>query len=280
MLTPVRDLGELGGPLLIFGGPYSNLAATRAIRQVAAHRELAPEQVLCSGDLLAYCAEPRQTLALIRDWGIGSVMGNCEEALAQAAPDCGCGFDSRSTCAALSAEWYEFARRQIGEEERAWMAALPRMIRFRLAGRSFLLVHGGCGQINQFVFASSDAAEKQHQLAAAGVDVIIGGHCGLPFGQTLANGAWLNTGVIGLPANDGTTDGWYLLLDEQAGGVRARWQRLGYPAAQSRAAMDAIGLSPAYAGALSSGLWPSEEVLPAAERAQRGRALHVPDLLI
>lgn len=278
MLAPLHDLGELDGPILIFGGPYSNLAATRAIRQVARRHRLAAEQVICSGDLLAYCAEPRQTLALIREWGINSVMGNCEEALARAAPDCGCGFDRRSTCASLSAQWYDFARRQVGEEERAWMAALPRMIRFRLAGRSFLLVHGGIERINQFVFAATDAGEKQRQLAAAGVDVIIGGHCGLPFGQVLENGAWLNAGVIGLPANDGTPDGWYLLLDELAGGVRARWQRLRYPAAQSRAAMDAIGLSPAYAGALSNGLWPSEDILPAAERAQRGRTLHVPAL--
>jgi len=278
MLDPVQDLGKLAGPLLIFGGPYSNLAATQAIKTLAEAEGLGPEQIICSGDLVAYCAEPRQTLALIRDWGIPVVMGNCEEALAEDAGDCGCGFETGSTCAGLSVDWYDYARRQIGADNRAWMAALPRAIRFDLAGRSCLVVHGGVSQINRFIFASSDIEEKDRQLSEAAVDVAIGGHCGLPFGQRLAHGVWLNAGVIGMPANDGTADGWCLLLDVEGDAVRARWLRLTYDAAASRRAMDAIGLSPAYAKALISGIWPSRDILPKAEQSEQGRPLSILDL--
>eukprot|EP00656_Telonema_subtile_P021891 TRINITY_DN22934_c0_g1_i1.p1 TRINITY_DN22934_c0_g1~~TRINITY_DN22934_c0_g1_i1.p1 ORF type:complete len:136 (+),score=1.16 TRINITY_DN22934_c0_g1_i1:113-520(+) len=100
------DLGTLHSPVLIFGGPYSNLAATQAMQAEAARLGFPAQQVICTGDLVAYCAEPEATVQLIRDWGISVVMGNCEESLAQNAPDCGCGFDQGSACSLLSVEWY------------------------------------------------------------------------------------------------------------------------------------------------------------------------------
>ncbi len=52
------DLGCLTGPVLVFGGPYSNLAATQAMRQQAEDLAIPPNRVICTGDLIAYCAEP------------------------------------------------------------------------------------------------------------------------------------------------------------------------------------------------------------------------------
>ncbi|HKL26714.1 MAG TPA: metallophosphoesterase family protein, partial [Desulfuromonadales bacterium] len=66
----IVDLGCLNGPVLIFGGPYSNLAATQAMRAKAEELEIPPERTICTGDVVAYCAEPRETVDLIRDWGV------------------------------------------------------------------------------------------------------------------------------------------------------------------------------------------------------------------
>ena len=78
--------------MLIFGGPYSNLQATIAMQARAAELEIPAKRTLCTGDIVAYCAEPAETIDLIRSWGIHVVMGNCEESLAFSEPDCGCGF--------------------------------------------------------------------------------------------------------------------------------------------------------------------------------------------
>ena len=67
--TQTNDLGDLQGPLLIFGGPYGNLAATQALRHRAEIAGFKPEQIICNGDLVAYCGEPSQTVELIRDLG-------------------------------------------------------------------------------------------------------------------------------------------------------------------------------------------------------------------
>ena len=39
------------GPLLVFGGPYSNLQATRAVLDEAARRGIPAKRVICTGDV-------------------------------------------------------------------------------------------------------------------------------------------------------------------------------------------------------------------------------------
>lgn len=272
------DLGELKGPLLIFGGPYSNLQATEALRIEADRLGLGPEQVLCTGDILAYCGQPQETLARVRDWGIPVVQGNCESSLGAAALDCGCGFDEGSTCSKLAAHWYRYSLSQTGADERRWMSALPEQIQFTFQGRRVLCVHGDIEVQNRFVFASSSTEEKQRQLAVSGADIIIAGHSGIPFGQVLDGKAWLNSGVIGMPANDGTCEGWYLLLEEAGEQIEARWQRLSYDHPAAQQAMDNAGLPHDYRDALASGIWPSIDILPEVEKTQAAQPVELASL--
>ncbi len=272
-----KQLGSLPQRVLIFGGPYSNLAATEAMRRRAGELGFEPEQVICTGDLVAYCAEPEATLDLVRDWGIHVVMGNCEEALAFGEADCGCGFDEGSSCSTLAVTWYQYADSRVSPPQRRWMQTLPRQIGFELGGKSFAAVHGSLAQINEFVFASGDAAYKSAQIAEAGVDAIVGGHSGIPFGQRLGNGLWLNAGVIGMPANDGGAYGWYMTIEPDADGIEIGWHRLDYDFRRSHETTLAAGMTE-YGNALLDGLWPSMDILPAAERAQRGRPLNLPSI--
>lgn len=278
MDTAPHDIGSHSEPLLIFGGPYSNLAATAAMRTEAERRAIPPERIICTGDLVAYCAHPQETVDLVRDWGIHVIMGNCEESIAKGATDCGCGFAAGTSCSLLSVEWYNYAAKRIDDATRRWFASLPKALRLNFHGLALQVCHATPHSINQFVFASSDPQQKEHSLRQLGCDLLIAGHCGIPFGQKLPAGSWLNAGVIGMPANDGTPDGWYMLLQQSASGCRVTWHRLGYAAAQSAAEMQSAGLTAGYAETISSGLWPSEDVLPAAERSARGQALQLAPL--
>ena len=267
------------GPLLVFGGPYSNLAVTEAMRRRAFELGIPPRNVICTGDIVAYCAEPRETVELVRDWGIHVVMGNCEESLGFDEADCGCGFDAGSQCSTLALAWYRYASDRIDAGQRRWMRGLPRNIDFTCCGAAFRVLHGSLSSINEFVFASGDADAKLRQARAADVDAIIGGHSGIPFGQRVGERYWLNAGVIGMPANDGGGHGWFMLLEPAEGGPRCSWHRLDYEFAASRDATVAAGMAE-YGEALASGLWPSMDVLPAAERRRRGRPLDLPPLQI
>ncbi|HZD26120.1 MAG TPA: metallophosphoesterase family protein, partial [Alphaproteobacteria bacterium] len=216
--------------------------------------------------------------ALIRAAGMPVVMGNCEESLGSGGEDCGCGFAEGSDCDIAARHWFTHAAAELSEASRAWMGGLPRIIRFRFAGRRFAAIHGGAEQINRFIFASTPAGEKRAALAALQVDAVIAGHCGIPFTQVLDGRLWHNPGVIGMPANDGTPRVWYSLLEADAdGGIRIRHRALAYDHAGAAAAMRAQALPEGYAAALVSGLWPSLDILPAAERAATGRPLDLSD---
>jgi predicted phosphodiesterase len=276
----ILDLGDLSGPVLIFGGPYSNLAATRAMMARAEELGIPPQQTICTGDVVAYCAEPVETVALIREWGVAVVQGNCEKSLGLEAQDCGCGFEDGTACSLLSVDWYRFTNERISSDDRAWMKALPESIRLTLNSRSIRTVHGGVEQINRFIFPSTAVAIKRTELDLAGADILVGGHSGIPSGLKIGERAWLNTGAIGLPANDGTPDGWYLLLSSEGDSLVCRWQRLNYSVDDTAAAMRSAGLLSGYMDTLQSGLWPSMDVLPEADRKVRGQPIVLDDLIV
>ncbi len=276
----ILELGELQAPVLVFGGPYSNLQATRAMRSLADAQGIAPRQTICTGDIVAYCASPSETVAELRDWGCHSIMGNCEESLGNAADDCGCGFDEGTACSLLSVQWYQFANKRVNAEDRGWMRALPRFIRFSINGCRCLVVHGAVSSINRFIFPSNAAEMVHEEFATQAVDCIIAGHSGIPFtfGYREDNGrakVWHNAGVIGMPANDGTGQVWYSIIrpGRQFGHLDFAHMPLAYNAELARQIMLASGLNNGYADALTSGLWPSMDVLPEVERVKRGIAL-------
>lgn len=270
-----RDLGRLDDTVLAFGGPYSNLQALEAMRARAGELGIPPERCVCTGDIVAYGADPAESVALIRAWGAHVIAGNCEMALADAAFDCGCGFETGTACDMDARRWYAHARREIDDDARRWMAALPKFFRLSLATRRVIVVHGAPSRINRFVFASTPAAEKLAEARRAGAELVIAGHSGLPFTETLPDGRiWLNPGAIGMPANDGTADGWYALLVPAAdGGLVISHHRLVYDHAEAARRMRGAGLPEGYAKALESGLWPSDDILPKAEKAGAGIAL-------
>lgn len=271
------DLGEVEGALLCFGGPYSNLQATEAVLAQAERLGFSPERVVCTGDVVAYCADPKATVDLVRAAGIRVVMGNCEESLAFGNDDCGCGFAAESQCAQWSRAWYAFAADALDQDAKAWMAGLPRQIRFALGGRRFVVIHGGDENIGEYVFASTPAAAKAAcfgRLARSGpLDGIVAGHAGLPFAQVVGGRLWYNPGVIGMPANDGTPRAWFSVLAPDADGVAVRLYALDYDHRGAARALRAVNPGLPYAKTLEDGLWPNMDVLPEAERRLRGRAL-------
>jgi predicted phosphodiesterase len=278
-------------PLLVFGGPYSNLAATMAMRAEAERLCIPPHQVICTGDIVAYGAEPEETTQLVRDWGIHVIAGNCEEQLSAGAADCGCGFDEGSACDLLSKGWYPYANSRVSAASRAWMGQLPATLRFEYGGLRFRAVHGGVTQTNRFLFAS-ETGPLAGEVEQANADVVIAGHSGLPFitkvdtsrvgafrfdaepssTLRLRQALWFNPGVIGMPANDGTPDVWYGLIscDTATGTLKFATHRLAYDFHTAAAALRRQGHANGYARTFVTGLWPSLDVLPQAERAVSG----------
>lgn len=272
----MTHLGTLDGTVLLFGGPYSNLQATQALRAEADRLGIPPGRVICTGDVVAYCGDPAATIDAVRDWGCHVVMGNCEEALSEGGADCRCGFEKGSQCDLLSVRWFAHASAAIDDGQRAWMGALPHPVTFDIDGLRFAAVHGHERDISEWVFASTPEAEKRVALDALDADAVIAGHSGLPFTQVLDDGRlWHNPGVIGVPANDGTPRVWYSLLEPTAEGIRISHRALDYDFQGAARRMAEETLPDAYAKTLVDGLWPNMDVLPTAEASTQGIPLRL-----
>ncbi len=260
----IRDYGELAGRLLVFGGPYSNLEALRALDARARAAAVGGANLICTGDVVAYGGAPVATLGLVREMGAAVVAGNCERQLAAGATDCGCGFAPGSACDRLSQGWYPYALSQLGAADRDWCGRCPDIVRFRHAGKRVVAIHGGVSDIARFLWPVSGddafAAEVAAITAVAGpVDRVLAGHAGIAFRRQVAGVDWINAGAIGLPPNDGAPETRYVEIGADGEPV---FHRLAYDHGAAAARMRDNGLGGGYADALVSGWWPSEDILP------------------
>ena len=259
----VQDLGHLDGPVLFFGGPYSNLPATEALIAEAQKRCIPANHMICTGDLVAYCANPAQTVAAIQDLGCAVVAGNCEKQLAANAMDCGCGFDEGSACDLLSAGWFAHADAAIGAGDRGWMQALPDVVTFTHRGARCAVLHGGVTDISRFLWSVSPEDAFQTEIESlqghvGQVDLVVSGHSGIAFQRRVDGVRWVNAGVIGMPPNNGRPQTQYATMEN--GQVQVHW--LHYDHEKAAHAMADCGLTQGYDRALLTGYWPSEDVLP------------------
>lgn len=258
----VKNLGELAGDVLVFGGAHSNLHATRALLGRADALGIARHRRIFTGDAVAYCGDPVQTVRAL--WGhCELVAGNCEKQLVAGADDCGCGFKDGSACAQMSVAWFRFARKSLGAAELSHMADCADIIVFSAYGLRYAVIHGGATDISRYLWPSSPDAEFASEIAAitdqvGRIDAVVAGHCGVAFERHVAGVRWINPGAIGMPPNDGRRQTRYMLLTERG----ARIERLDYDVHGAMTAMQSAGLVQGYDQALKTGIWPSQDILP------------------
>lgn len=267
------DLREQNQPLLIFGGPYGNLEAVEALFGEADRLGVSGDRMICTGDLVAYCADAQATVDLVRARGVHVVAGNVEESLGVEATDCGCGFDEGSACDVLAASWYAYAARTLDGETKRWMRALPHAVTFAMSGARLAVVHGGVSQTNRFVFPATPDDDLRGELRKSGADGVIAGHSGIPFTRLVDGQLWHNAGALGIPANDGTRRVWYSIVTPGPKDIAIESRALDYDWRRAAAKIRTAGLPIAYADAVETGFWPGDDVAPPADRARRGHPI-------
>lgn len=259
--------------LFLFGGCYSNLQATKKIKEIADELGFCPEQIICTGDIVGYCAQPEETVQLIKDWGIQVIAGNVEVQLRNGEIDCGCNFDEGSRCDLLSRQWFPFAQENLSTDSINWMHLLSNSIEFHHKQRTYHVLHGGTDDISEFIFESTPEWRKLEIFEQTKADVIIAGHSGLPFQQIIKNQKgekkwWINPGVIGMPANDGTPRCWFGVLDLETNSFELK--ELNYNFQLASDLMRKNNLPLAYADTLVSGIWDNCDILPEKESLKQG----------
>jgi len=255
-------------PIAVFGGPYGNHLALRAVLEDAARR--GASAIYCLGDLGGFGPRPGAMIALLEEFQVITVVGNYDRALAERRPDCGCGYThpKDNEYARIA---YAFTDARASAQDRAWMARLPESLRLLRGGRRYLLCHGSPRQTNEFLWDSASSNPFLERIAAeAQADQVLCTHTGLHWQRELGMGRRIvNVGAIGRPANDGLRVAWYAWFASDR--HDAQFLPVAYDTDAVAAEMDAEGLPPEFGETIRTGWWTTcLEVLPAKERA-RGR---------
>ena len=270
----IKDIGKLTGKVLVFGGVYSNFQALQKMKQISEDLSILPENVICTGDVVAYCAQPEESVQEVINWGIHTIAGNVEIQLSEGQDDCGCNFRTGSRCNIFSNQWYPFAKDKLSVQSINWMKNLPEFIRFSYANRAVFALHSSFHHTSEYIFNSTPEEVLEKNFNDVNASVILAGHSGLPFHRIdEAQKTWINTGVIGMPANDGTPRVWYAILDDETGDFSFNHFSFEYDFHKTANLMRKYQLPSEYALTLETGIWDNCEILPEEEAALQGKAI-------
>lgn len=278
MNKKINNIGQLSGKILLFGGIYSNLQALEALITVAESENIPPENCICTGDIVGYCAQPEETIQRFKKWNAKSILGNVEIQLKNDEDDCGCDFREGSRCDNLSQQWYPYAKSKVSKDSIDYLKTLPDHIQFQINDKKVTVVHGSFFNVSEFIFKSTPWDIKQNNFDATKSDIIISGHSGLPFQHKNDGKLWINSGVIGMPANDAQPNVWYAVLDSVNKPLSVDFRKLKYNNELTYKLMCNGILPESYAKTIISGLWDNMEILPETERSLQGKTLVCKDI--
>src|SRR5829696_2034447 len=123
----------------IFSDLHGKCAATEAV--VAAIDAEAPDAVYNLGDLVGYGARPNETIGLIFQRGIPTIMGNYDDGVGFDRDDCGCAYKDPQEEARGQQSLF-WTGSETTEENKSYLRTLLPEIRFEAEEKRVLLVHG------------------------------------------------------------------------------------------------------------------------------------------
>ncbi|HEY3316059.1 MAG TPA: metallophosphoesterase family protein [Bacillota bacterium] len=235
---------------------HGNLQALRAVLDDV-HRQ-GPDFVVCAGDLVVYGPFPNECVALVRACKIVTVMGNRDWAVAVRQPGEGYAVPVGRR-REVEVGLYGWTDRTISEENRAFLAGLPRRLRLRVGQTELLVVHGTCRSPFEYLRVDDDESLFTELAEVSRADVIVAGHTHVPFwrrvgeaGGPLGEVLFANAGSVGWP-KDRRPEAAYLELTVNGREVRAETRRIAYPVEETVAAMRQAGLPETLMEALTLG---------------------------
>jgi putative phosphoesterase len=239
--------------LAAFSDVHANKHALDAVLEDIRRRN--PDRVICLGDLVGYGAFPNDVIETIRAANIPTLAGNYDDGVGFDREECGCAYTDAGDKERgdRSLRW---TQRVVTPENKAWLRALPRELRFDIAGRRVLCVHGSPRRMNEYLYEDRPERSLLRMFESTGADVILCGHTHLPYHRRVGAIHLINVGTAGKP-KDGDTRADYALV-ELGDEVRASFPRVEYDVEAAARAVE-----PTLSPASSDGLFQARAMKPA-----------------
>ncbi len=234
---------------------HGNSAATEAVLADigAAGDAVAPDATYCLGDLVGYGARPNESIDLIRERTIPTIMGNYDDGVGFDRDDCGCAYkdEGERERGQRSLMW---TRSVVTDDRKAWLRSFPPEIRLDINGVRLRLVHGSPRRMNEYLFSDRDPASLARIARSADCDVLLFGHTHIPWSRRIESVLMVNTGSVGKPKDGDPRAGWVLLTIDTGGEVEVEMRRVDYDVpAMAAAIRSQSGLPDRYAFDIETG---------------------------
>ena len=237
--------------LAILADLHGNLSATQAVMQ-AIDAE-APDAIYCLGDLVGYGALPNETISLIRERAIPTIMGNYDDGVGFDRDDCGCAYKNAEE-AQRGQQSLVWTRATTTDGNKAYLRSLAPEIRLETEGVRIRLVHGSPRRMNEYLFEDRDPQSLARTARMADCDVLIFGHTHKPWVKAIAGVLMVNVGSVGKPKDGDPRAAWALLTIGARQAIDVEIRRVRYDvAAMAEAIRAARGLPDQFADDIETG---------------------------
>lgn len=193
--------------IAIISDMHGNSLATEAV--LAAIDAESPDATYCLGDLVGYGARPNETIDLIRNRQIPTIMGNYDDGVGFDRDDCGCAYKDADEEARGQQSLF-WTRRAVTDDRKDYLRSLVPEIRFEVEGVRFRLVHGSPRRMNEYLFEDRDPRSLERIARSSECDVLVFGHTHKPWVKTIAGVLMVNEGSVGKPKDGDPRAAWAL----------------------------------------------------------------------
>ena len=166
----------------------------------------------CLGDLVGYGPDPAGVIERIRSHGIPTTRGNYDDGVGNRRGECGCYYATEQAKQDGAAS-YAFTDDALSDEDHAWLASLPDVVRLDVEGLRVLLAHGSPRKINEYLLPDRTDEQLARLAVQADADLVCVGHVHLPYHRAMTVGDgrcihYINSGSVGKPKDGDPRAAW------------------------------------------------------------------------
>jgi len=196
-------------PFAVFSDVHGNLPALDAVLEDMGRKGI--NTVICLGDLVGYGPFPNEVVALIRERGIPTIMGNYDQGIGYSTGDCGCAYhtEEQRLEGAISLKWTEEV---VTAETRAFLRTLEDRFLLATPAGEMLAVHGSPRRVNEYLFEDRPLSAMTRIVKENPYRAILLGHTHVPYVRRVEDTVFVNVGSAGRP-KDGDWRACYGLID-------------------------------------------------------------------
>jgi len=214
--------------LALIGDIHARLDALTAVLDAIAAAGIPTG--LCTGDVVMRGPEPTACIARVRELGWPTVVGNTDRKVAAGRPR------PPSHPASRRVGSRSWTYRELDRTDRAWLRALPELVRLHFGEARVVMVHGDT--LPYPITAATACRDVERQLRKLEADVLVLGHTHVAMVRTVGNGVVINPGAVG---ESRTADGQprWAWLEATPDGIMPHLEVVATPLAPQRDDQDA-----------------------------------------